>query len=61
MSGQYSTAFHQPAAAAVQATYGYKSGNALMVGHEKNLYTQHIELGDYEHVVKVDWRQQPNK
>jgi hypothetical protein len=45
----------------LQATYGYKSGNALMVGHEKNLYTQHVQLGDYEHVVKVDWRQQPNK
>jgi hypothetical protein len=45
----------------LQATYGYKAGNALMVGHEKNLYTQHIELGDFEHVVKADWRQQPNK
>uniref|UniRef100_A0A383WFB0 Jacalin-type lectin domain-containing protein n=1 Tax=Tetradesmus obliquus TaxID=3088 RepID=A0A383WFB0_TETOB len=45
----------------IKATYGYKAGNALIIGHEKNLYSQHLELADYEHVVKADWRQQPNK
>jgi len=32
-----------------------------MIGHQKNLYTQHLELADYENIVKVEVKQQPNK
>jgi hypothetical protein len=45
----------------IKMQYGYKAKDAVIIGHQKNLYTQHIELADYENVVRVDIKQQPNK
>lgn len=41
-------------------TFGYKAKGASIIGHEKNLYTQHLDLADYEGINKVDIKQKDN-
>jgi len=41
----------------IKATYGYKAGNAQMIGHQKRLYTSHLKLGGWENINRVDVRQ----
>jgi hypothetical protein len=41
----------------VKATYGYKARNARIIGHEKKLYSEHIKLGGFENINRVDVRQ----
>ena len=41
----------------IKVTYGYKAGNARMIGHQKKLYTTHLKLAAWENINRVDLRQ----